>query len=95
MQEAARILRVTERTIRRRLERGELEGSRDPTTGRWRVEATSVTEAMPDRPPKPASLEGVPETSESAQGYRDRVREAEEKRASLEREWAGWRGGSN
>jgi excisionase family DNA binding protein len=52
VQEAARILRVTERTVRRRLERGELEGTRDPISGRWRVAATSVTEAMPVRPPK-------------------------------------------
>jgi excisionase family DNA binding protein len=35
VQEAARILRTTERTVRRRLERGDLEGTRDPTTGRW------------------------------------------------------------
>ena len=52
VQEAARILRTTERTVRRRLERGELEGTRDPTTVRWRVEAHSVTAAMPERPPK-------------------------------------------
>jgi excisionase family DNA binding protein len=49
VQEAARILRTTERTVRRRLERGDLEGSRDPISGRWRVEARSVTEAMPER----------------------------------------------
>jgi len=49
VQEAARILRTTERTVRRRLERGDLEGTRDPTTGRWRVKAHSVTAAMPDR----------------------------------------------
>ena len=53
--EAARILRTTERTVRRRLERGDLEGARDPTTSRWRVAAHSVTEAMPDRPPKASS----------------------------------------
>jgi len=52
VQEAARILRTTERTIRRRLERGDLEGTRDSISGRWRVEARSVTEAMPERPPK-------------------------------------------
>jgi hypothetical protein len=51
-QEAARILRTTERTIRRRLERGDLDGRQDPTTGRWFVSARSVTAAMPDRPPK-------------------------------------------
>ena len=43
VQEAARILRTTERTVRRRLERGDLEGTRDPTTGRWTIAARSVT----------------------------------------------------
>jgi len=55
-QEAARILRTTERTIRQRLERGDLEGRRDPTTGRWFVSARSVTAAMPDRPPKESQV---------------------------------------
>ena len=48
--ETAKILRVTERTVRRRLERGELEGTQDPISGRWRVAAHSVTAAMPERP---------------------------------------------
>jgi hypothetical protein len=71
VQEAARILRTTERTMRRRLERGYLEGTRDPTTGRWTVAARSVTAAMPRRPPK-ASQEPS-ESPESVQEYRDRV----------------------
>jgi hypothetical protein len=56
VQEAARILWTTERTVRQRLERRDLEGTRDPTTGRWRVEARSVTEAMPERLPGTPSL---------------------------------------
>ena len=43
--EAAKILRTTERTIRRRLERGDLEGWRDPTTGRWWASARSIHKA--------------------------------------------------
>ena len=70
VQEAARILRTTERNVRRRLERSDLEGSRDPTTGRWRVAAHSVTAAMPDRPPK-ESQEAL-ESSQEA-GLRERV----------------------
>jgi excisionase family DNA binding protein len=67
VQEAAKILRTTERTVRRRLERGDLEGRRDPTTGSWRVSARSVHAAMPDRPPKaPASLEPPDAASEVA-----------------------------
>jgi excisionase family DNA binding protein len=71
VQEAAKVLRTTERTIRRRLERGDLGGSRDPTTGRWRVSATSVTAAMPDRPPKPS--QEPPEATQEAADLRQRV----------------------
>jgi excisionase family DNA binding protein len=39
--EAARILRKSDRTIRRMLENGELEGERS-STGRWRLSAQSV-----------------------------------------------------
>jgi excisionase family DNA binding protein len=74
VQEAARILRTTERTVRRRLERGDLEGTRDPTTGRWRAATRSVPAAMPERPPKPASLEEPLEAPESLQGYQERAR---------------------
>ena len=73
VQEAARILRTTERTVRRRLERGDLEGTRDPTTGRWMVAAHSVTAAMPERPLK-ASQE-PPEASQEAAELRLRVGE--------------------
>jgi hypothetical protein len=82
VQEASRILRTTERTIRRRLERGDLEGSRDPISGRWRVEARSVTEAMPERPPK-ASQE-APEASESAREYQERVEDLQRQLGRLE-----------
>jgi excisionase family DNA binding protein len=75
VQEAARILRTTERTVRRRLERGDLEGSRDPTTGRWRVEATSVTAAMPNRPPKAASPDKALESTESDRRVEDLQRQ--------------------
>ena len=71
VQEAARILRTTERTVRRRLERKDLEGTRDPTTGRWRVAARSITAAMPERPPKPS--QEPPDASESARDYQERV----------------------
>ena len=67
VQEAAKILRTTERTVRRRLERGELEGTRDPTSGRWRLDARSVTAAMSDRPEREAPerpLEGSQKAAE-------------------------------
>jgi excisionase family DNA binding protein len=71
VQEAARILRTTERTVRRRLERGDLKGSRDPTTGRWRVAAVSVTAAMPERPPKESQK--PLEASQSVREYQEKV----------------------
>jgi chromosome segregation ATPase len=83
-QEAARILRTTERTIRRRLERGDLEGRRDPTTGRWFVSARAVTAAMPERPPKAsASLEPSDASSEVA-GLRARVEDLQRQLGRLE-----------
>jgi excisionase family DNA binding protein len=82
VQEAARILRTTERTVRRRLERGDLEGTRDPTTGRWKVAARSITAAMPDRPPK-ASQE-PPEASESVREYQERVEALQRELGRLE-----------
>ncbi len=82
VQEAARILRTTERTVRRRLERGDLEGVRDPTSGRWRVAAHSVTAAMPERPPK-ASQE-PPEAIQEAADLRTRVEDLQRQLGRLE-----------
>jgi len=82
VQEAARILRTTERTVRRRLERSDLEGVRDPTSGRWRVAAHSVTAAMGDRPPK-ASQE-PPEAIQEAEGLRARVEDLQRQLGRLE-----------
>jgi excisionase family DNA binding protein len=80
--EAAKVLRVTERTIRRRLERGELQGRRDPTSGRWYVEARSVTEVLPDRPPK--ASERVPDASLEAADLRERVETLQRELGRLE-----------
>jgi excisionase family DNA binding protein len=82
VQEAARVLRTTERTVRRRLVRGELEGTKDPTTDRWRVKAHSVTAAMADRPPK--EPESALEVSESVRDYRDRLEALQRELGRLE-----------
>jgi excisionase family DNA binding protein len=82
VQEAARILRTTERTVRRRLEREELTGKRDPTSGRWRIEAQSVTAAMPERPPKP-SQEPL-EASQEAATLQARVEDLQRQLGRLE-----------
>jgi chromosome segregation ATPase len=81
-QEAARILRTTERTVRRRLERGDLEGTRDPTTGRWRVAARSITSAMPDRPPK--GSQEPPEASQEAADLRLKIEDLQRELGRLE-----------
>jgi excisionase family DNA binding protein len=82
VQEAARILRTTERTVRRRLERGDLKGSRDPTTGRWRVAAVSVTAAMPERPPKESQK--PLEASQSVREYQEKVEALQRELGRLE-----------
>ena len=82
VQEAARILRTTERTVRRRLEREDLVGTRDPTSGRWRVAAHSVTAAMPERPPKPS--QEPPEASQEAADLRLRVEDLQRQLGRLE-----------
>ncbi len=82
VQEAARILRTTERTVRRRLERSDLEGTRDPTSGRWRVKAHSVTAAMGDRPPKAA--QEPPQAAEEAEGLRARLEDLQRQLGRLE-----------
>jgi chromosome segregation ATPase len=82
VQEAARILRTTERTVRRRLVRGDLEGSRDPISGRWKVEARSVTEGMPERPPKPSQTRE--DVSQSVAEYRERLEALQRELGRLE-----------
>jgi excisionase family DNA binding protein len=82
VQEASRILRVTERTVRRRLERGELEGRQDPISGRWRVAAHSVTAAMPERPPR--SPERSLETPLEAADLHQRVEDLQRQLGRLE-----------
>src|SRR5215204_3669918 len=82
VQEAARILRTTERTVRRRLEREDLDGKRDPISGRWRVAAHSVTAAMPDRPPKPS--QEAPEATEEAAKLQTRVEDLQRELGRLE-----------
>jgi hypothetical protein len=83
-QEAARILRTTERTIRRRLERGDLEGRQDPTTGSWRVSARSVHAAMPDRPPKASASLEPPDAASEVAHLRARIEDLQRQLGRLE-----------
>jgi excisionase family DNA binding protein len=51
--EAAKILRVTESRIRQLLGAGELEGSRDPVSDRWRIPQHAVHARMESMPREP------------------------------------------
>ena len=48
--EAARVLGLNERTIRRRLQAGSLNGVKDDTTGRWTVDVPDTPDIDPDTP---------------------------------------------
>jgi chromosome segregation ATPase len=83
-QEAARILRAAERTIRRRLERGDLEGRRDPTTGQWWVSARAVTAAMEDRPPNASASLEPPDAASEVADLRARIEDLQRQLGRLE-----------
>ncbi len=84
VQEAAKTLRTTERTIRQRLERGDLEGQRDPTTGQWWVSARAVTAAMPGRPPKASPSLELPDVFSEVADLRARVENLQRELGRLE-----------
>lgn len=65
--EAARILRVTEGRVRQMLQAGELEGTKDPVSDRWRVAQHAVHARLETRPREPR------ESSISAAEWLDRV----------------------
>lgn len=69
--EAAKILRYTERHVRKLLQDGDLIGERDES-GRWRVFQRSVHQMLPDRPPRvERSQEAQEEASERAREIKD------------------------
>ena len=84
VQEAAKILQATEETVRQRLERGDLEGRRDPTTGRWWVSARAVTTAMEDRPPKASASLEPPDAPSEVAHLRARIEDLQRQLGRLE-----------
>jgi excisionase family DNA binding protein len=64
--QAAKILRVTDRAVRKWLAEGTLEGEQD-ASGRWHVPQRAVHTRMEDRPPRPredlSEAAGAPETA--------------------------------
>lgn len=59
LQEAARVLGLNERTVRRRLRAGTLDGKKDPMSGRWQV---TMPDDAPDTPGDAAAMPDTPDT---------------------------------
>jgi excisionase family DNA binding protein len=77
--EAARILKVTEARVRQMLGTGELEGTRDTVSDRWRIPQHAVHARLEQRRPTEA-----PRTSADAREWIDRVTELERGLGRLE-----------
>jgi excisionase family DNA binding protein len=77
--EAARILKVTEARVRQMLGAGEMEGSRDPGSDRWRIPQHAVHARLEQRRPPEA-----PRTSADAREWIERVTELERELGRLE-----------
>jgi len=77
--EAARILKVTEARVRQMLGAGEMEGSRDPVSDRWRIPQHAVHTRLEQRRPPEATR-----TSADAREWIDRVTELERELGRLE-----------
>ena len=77
--EAARILKVTEARVRQMLGAGEMEGSRDPVSDRWRIPQHAVHARLEQRRPSEA-----PRTSADAREWIERVAVLERELGRLE-----------
>src|ERR671910_2026269 len=77
--EAARILKVTEARVRQMLGAGEMEGTRDPVSDRWRIPQHAVHTRLEHRRPSEA-----PRTSADAREWIERVTELERELGRLE-----------
>lgn len=49
--EAAQLLEIAQRRLLKELESGEIEGKRDPQSGRWKVSRQAVDELVSENPP--------------------------------------------
>jgi hypothetical protein len=60
LSEAAQILEVTQRSLLQRLETGEIEGERDPQSGRWKIPKHAADERVSAEPPPEGATEEFP-----------------------------------
>lgn len=85
--EAARILRLSRRRVTQMLGAGELEGTQDPGTGRWKIPQRAVHERLKDRPARgrpDKDQDRATEGSEEAADLRDRVEDLSRELGRLE-----------
>jgi hypothetical protein len=68
LSEAAQILEVSQRNLLQRLETGEIEGERDPQSGRWKIPKHAADERVSAEPPPEGATEEFP--GESAEMIR-------------------------
>jgi uncharacterized membrane-anchored protein YhcB (DUF1043 family) len=73
LSEAAQILEVSQRNLLQRLETGEIEGERDPQSGRWKIPKHAADEQVSNDPPLESATEEFP--GESAEMIRELVDE--------------------
>src|SRR5918997_6204781 len=73
LSEAAQILEISQRNLLQRLETGEIEGERDPQSGRWKIPKHAADERVSNDPPPESATEEFP--GESAEMIRELVDE--------------------
>jgi uncharacterized membrane-anchored protein YhcB (DUF1043 family) len=74
LSEAARILEVSQRNLLQRLETGEIEGERDPQSGRWKIPKRAADERVAaDAAPEDATEEPYGESAEMLRGLVDEL----------------------
>ena len=74
--EAAQLLELAQRRLLERLESGEIEGERDPQSGRWKVSKQAVDELVSEDPSAEGPAEEPPERSaEMLRGLMDELGE--------------------
>src|SRR5215210_8936745 len=82
--ETAKILRYTERHVRKLLADGELAGERDEENGRWRVYQHSVHAMLPERPSRVDRLREPLEAPERVRDLEERMQALNDRIAALQ-----------
>ena len=74
LSEAAQVLEISQRNLLQRLETGEIEGERDPQSGRWKIPKHAADERVSADPaPEDAAEEPLGEYAEMLRGLVDEL----------------------